>query len=155
MHKPKQSAIIIDLDGTLCNTAHRQHHMKSKPKNWPAFYAGITQDTPNKWCRDLLFDMYSNNYDMSFIFVSGRPDDYRDATWEWLDKHIHCFPSQAKLFMRKSGDYRQDAIVKTEIYHEFIAPNYEVQFCIDDRKQVVDAWRALGLVCLQCAPGEF
>jgi DNA transposition AAA+ family ATPase len=32
---------------------------------------------------------------------------------------------------------------------------YNVRFAIDDRDRVVDAWRDLGLVCLQCAPGDF
>jgi len=30
-----------------------------------------------------------------------------------------------------------------------------VLFIVEDRSSVVDMWRAQGLVCLQCAPGEF
>lgn len=57
--------------------------------------------------------------------------------------------------MRKNDDYRQDAVIKEEIYNLYIQPKFDVLFCIDDRKQVVDAWRNLGLVCLQCDEGQF
>lgn len=57
--------------------------------------------------------------------------------------------------MRKDGDFRKDSIVKEEIYREWIEPFHEVLFCIDDRKQVVDMWRSIGLTCLQCAEGNF
>lgn len=32
---------------------------------------------------------------------------------------------------------------------------YDVLFCVDDRKQVTDMWRRNGLICLQCAEGNF
>ena len=43
-----------------------------------------------------------------------------------------------RSFMRADGDFRQDAIIKTEIYKNEIEPSFEILFCIDDRKQVVD-----------------
>jgi hypothetical protein len=36
-----------------------------------------------------------------------------------------------------------------------IRPNYDVKYVIDDRDQVVDMWRSLGLRVLQVAPGNF
>ena len=57
--------------------------------------------------------------------------------------------------MRKDYDNRQDAVIKEEIYKLHIQPKFNVLFCVDDRKQVVDMWRRIGLICLQCAEGEF
>jgi hypothetical protein len=57
--------------------------------------------------------------------------------------------------MRKKGDRREDYLVKEEIYKNHIDQIYNVMFVLEDRKQVVDMWRRLGLTCLQCAPGEF
>jgi hypothetical protein len=31
----------------------------------------------------------------------------------------------------------------------------KVLFVVEDRNRVVEMWREEGLVCLQCAPGEF
>jgi len=142
-----KNAIIIDLDGTLCNTDHRQHLVEAK--KWPAFYEALVNDTPNEWCLKLIEGMES---EYQILFVSGRPTDYRDITLAWLKKlGLEMYP----LFMRASGDFRKDCIIKTEIYKEHIEPNFKVLFCVDDRKQVVDQWRELGLVCLHCAEGNF
>lgn len=86
------------------------------------------------------------------IFVSGRPEEYRKVTQEWFSEHNF---GTHKLFMRKTGDFRKDSIVKEEIYRSAIEPEFNVLFCIDDRKQVVDMWRSIGLTCLQCDEGNF
>jgi hypothetical protein len=56
---------------------------------------------------------------------------------------------------RKSGDNRKDSVVKEEIFNEHIKPNFIVEFVLDDRNQVVEMWRKLGLTCLQVADGNF
>lgn len=145
----KQKAIIVDLDGTLCDTRHRQHHMAAEKKNWMAFYEGISQDEPNQWCLELVRAMA---YRCEIVFVSGRPDTYREITEAWLKPHLGL---PQYLYMRREGDFRKDSVVKEEIYRRDIEPKHEILFCIDDRQQVVDAWRELGLVCLQCAKGDF
>lgn len=38
--------VIFDIDGTLANAEHRVHHLQKEPKDWDAFFAGCTQDTP-------------------------------------------------------------------------------------------------------------
>jgi hypothetical protein len=148
----KTKAIIVDLDGTLCNAEHRKHHVETDgKKNWEAFYSNLVHDIPNEWCQ-LIIDKFDSDGSSDIIFVSGRPDSYRELTVQWLRKHSLA---RHKLLMRMAGDFRKDSIVKEEIYKEQIEPLYDVLFCIDDRKQVVDMWRSLGLTCLQCAEGDF
>lgn len=57
--------------------------------------------------------------------------------------------------MRPEGDERKDSIVKQEIYEKYIKDRYNVRFVLDDRNQVVDMWREVGLKVLQVAPGDF
>jgi len=58
--------------------------------------------------------------------------------------------------MRASDDNRKDAIIKKEIYHKYIEPNYNINAVFDDRNQVVDIWRLeLGLPCYQVFYGNF
>lgn len=148
-----KTAIIVDLDGTLSDSKHRQHFVQKKPKDFKSFYGGISEDPPNEWCRQLVFSV-SKRHDI--VFVSGRPEEYRQVSEDWLLKHIGAdILKDAPLFMRKSGDYRQDYIVKEEIYRSEILPKWEILFCVDDRKQVVDMWRRIGLDCLHCAEGDF
>jgi hydroxymethylpyrimidine pyrophosphatase-like HAD family hydrolase len=145
----KNKAIIVDLDGTLCNTEHRQHYMNKDKKDWIGFYSEIPFDKPNHWCVELIKHMSKSYY---IIFVTGRPLDYEDTTSKWLQKNGF---GTFMICHRKSGDYRKDSIVKEEIYKNHIEERFDVLFCVDDRQQVVDMWRSLGLTCLQCAKGDF
>jgi len=146
--KTLTKAIIVDLDGTLCNVDHRLHFVRDKRKNWRKFFLELVNDSVNEWCHEIM----KRFSDYEILLVSGRPEDYRDITESWLKEKEITYKS---LHMRKANDFRKDDIIKTEIYNNFIKDNYDVLFTIDDRKQVVDMWRSLGLVCLQCSEGNF
>lgn len=149
----KQKAIIVDIDGTLANIEHRRHHVEKKPPDWKAFNAAMKDDTVNEWCAKLIRAMQYQHYEI--IFVTGRCEEYGGITQHFLKNSGIQTAHPYTLFMRKDDDFRKDSIIKAEIYIHDIEPNYDVIFCIDDRKQIVDMWRSLGLVCLQCAEGNF
>ena len=135
--------VICDLDGTLCLFEKED---KSKP-NYRSPYNASTCEN------DILNEVVAGIIkDKNVIFVSGREDVYRGPTLRFLEKHNIVFQ---KLFMRKTGDNRKDSIIKEEIYRNLIEPNYNIEFVLDDRNQVVDMWRRIGLTCLQVADGNF
>jgi|GEM_PF-218036 len=145
----KQGCIIVDLDGTLCNIDHRLHHIRTEgKKNWKSFLDELVSDVPNLWCLELV-----NNMPWNIVFCSGRPDSHMPQTKSWLQHHVNR--KHADLFMRSSNDFRQDYIIKEILLDFEIHTRYDVLFAVDDRKQVVDLWRRRGIVCLQCAPGDF
>jgi len=149
--------IICDLDGTLANCEHRVHHVRSKPKNWDAFYAGVKDDEANYPVLNLLHTYLESDWlDYRLIFCSGRPERCREDTETWLhEQGFHRgHKARYKLLMRKDGDFRQDYIVKQEILDQHIDKD-RVLFVLDDRQQVVDMWRRNGLTCFQVAEGNF
>ena len=151
MIKSKPKAIVCDLDGTLCNIDHRLQFVKGEgKKDWKAFFDGISGDSVNVWCKEILkaFDLK----DYEIVLCSGRPDNYRASTSYWLHENEIPYDS---LYMRERNDFRRDDIVKEILYLFEIKPYYDVLFVVDDRMQVVEKWRELGLICLQCHPGEF
>jgi hypothetical protein len=161
----KPSAIICDLDGTLADCTHRRHHVRvpeGKKKNWPAFFAGIKDDVVNKWCADILKAMAQQGH--RIVYCSGRSENERRSTVEWLQRHrLDTFPQDdlirvrhyTELYMRMAGDSRQDSIVKEILLDFEILTRYTPFFIIDDRQQVVDMWRKRGFICLQCDYGDF
>lgn len=173
MEQLKIKACIFDLDGTLFDISHRLHFVKpvvaetnrdfpiettpKKPKkDWKNFYANIQGDKVNDWCRELIFAMHFRNYHI--IFCSGRGGEHKEVTMEVLLGAIgpeNMTMIRPSLFMRKVGDYRQDSIIKEEIYRQFIEPKYSVQFVVDDRPSVCRMWRSVGLTVLQCNDAEF
>lgn len=145
----KSKAIIVDIDGTIANCLHRRHFLEEKNPDWRSFNESCVTDTLNPWCREIVEHFKS---DHTILFVSGRAEEYREVTEKWLDDNKVCCHF---LFMRKNKDYRDDTIIKKEIYESKIAQEYEVTFVIDDRSKMVDMWRKLGLICLQCDEGNY
>jgi len=142
----KIPAIICDLDGTLCNIDHRIVHVTPPHKDWSVFFAGISEDTVNQPVADIL-----QSVPWHVIFVSGRPEDYRNSTLAWLRQHPSAH--NYSLYMRRTGDYRPDALVKSEILDELLK-KYDIRFAIDDRISVIEMWRSRGLWVFQVKSEE-
>jgi uncharacterized HAD superfamily protein len=145
-----EKAIIVDLDGTLTNVDHRVQFVRMNPKNWKEFNENMIHDPIHHWCEELIHAMKDKGY--KIIFVTGRSDDYREHTENWLLKHKIRYDL---LYMRKIGDYREDNDVKEEIYNADIKGRFNILFVVDDRKSVVERWRKMDLICLQCDWGDF
>lgn len=138
-NKELPHAIIVDIDDTLA-------HMKDRsPFDWER----VGEDE----CDDIIKGIV-NAYDNlgTIIVMSGRDGSCRDITIKWLEDNNIKYDS---LIMRSEGDFRKDSIVKRELFDNHIKDKYYVEYVLDDRNQVVDMWRDMGLKCLQVAPGNF
>lgn len=145
----RKKAIIVDLDGTLADITHRRKFVEGKKKDWKNFNKNIINDDLNGWCAEIIRRMMPDHH---VLLVSGRTDELQEETEQWLKKHDVPYTD---LMMRKDKDYRDDTVVKREIYEKNIKPHYDVLFVIDDRAKVVKMWRDEGLVCLHCDWGDF
>jgi predicted kinase len=141
-------AIICDIDGTVALMKNRSPYDASTCENDDpnTLIVGILQSYIEGLSNDLMPRP-------TVLFVSGREDKFREKTEEWLKKWI-TVPGWS-LFMRPTGDFRKDNIVKKEIYEDMIKDKYNVYFVLDDRDRVVRMWREQGLKCLQVANGDF
>jgi len=88
----------------------------------------------------------------SIILLSGRDAVCRPETEKWLVDHKVPYDA---LYMRSEGNCDADHDTKERLFWEYVAPRYDVKFILDDRNQVVDRWREMGMKCLQVAPGDF
>lgn len=140
--------VIFDIDGTLADVSERIHHVRKKPKNWKAFFAGMAQDKAIHSMVRLCNILYSSG--VQIILCSGRSEEHREETVKWLAEQGVDYHS---LLLRKDHDRRSDTEVKRELLAE--VDKNKILFVVEDRSKVVEMWRSRGLVCLQCAPGEF
>jgi hypothetical protein len=143
-----EEIVIFDIDGTLADISERVHHIRTKPKNWTAFNAGMAQDKAIHSMVRLCNILYDAG--LRIILCSGRNEKNRPETMEWLAEHGVNYH---ELFLRMDKDYRSDAVVKREILQSM--DKSKILFVVEDRSRVVEMWRAEGLVCLQPAPGDF
>ncbi|PIK14401.1 HAD family acid phosphatase [Halobacteriovorax sp. JY17] len=144
----KNKCIIIDVDGTLANIDHRRGYLE-EGNDWKRFNSSMENDSLNTWCKAIV-DKFKNEYQI--ILLTGREEIHKDVTLKWLKGHDVHFDS---IFFRSEKDYRDDAIVKKELFERHIQGKHSPLFVVDDRKKVVSMWRDLGLVCLQCDWGDF
>ena len=144
MEKPK--AIICDLDGTLCDSSWRKHFVEGEQKNWKAFYAGISADPPRYDVLRLLLKEWSER-GAAVVFVTGRSDEHKGATAEWIIRQLPAFRSAGMLWMRDAGDHRPDVEVKRELIWD-VMKNYDVVLAFEDRPHIVEMIREMGIECV-------
>lgn len=137
------AAFIVDIDGTMTLGPHDRG-----PFEWHK----VGRDKP-RWAVIDLVEAVAGSGDYKIIFLSGRSEEAREATEQWLNTAF-MYPYEA-LFMRPAGDYRPDNVIKAEIFDREIRDQYNVIASIDDRDQVVRYWRSIGLTCLQVDEGDF
>ena len=138
LDKTKPPCIIFDIDGTLA------HNVSRSPFDW----SKVKEDVVDKAVAN-VYDLFSLS-GFNVIICSGRDEICRQDTLEWLGDEV----PPLKLYMRKTNDYRPDWIVKEEMWRD-IAQNYNILFLVDDRQQVVDRARSLGLKVFQVEPHNF
>lgn len=143
----KQKAIIVDIDGTIA-----QKH----PDRDIYDYSKIHMDLPIEPVLSVINCVLEANasryYKCKLLFVSGREDSCKIQTEIWVETHLDGY--DYSLFMRKTGDYRSDTVVKREIYEEHIKDKYNVIAVFDDRPCVLRMWRELGLFTFNVQQGE-
>lgn len=130
-------AIICDLDGTIALMNGRNPHDEGN----------VDKDLPNKEIIKLVETYLSYSGDV--IFLSGRGNECREKTIQWIKDHIQIMDKEYILYMRKEKDNRKDCIVKQELFDAHIKGKYYIDFVLDDRLQVCRLWYSMGLTLLR------
>jgi predicted kinase len=153
IYRSPNTGVVFDMDGTLADCSHRRHFVrndKNDPdfkKDWRGFFVNIPSDT-------LRIDVYheyikalGEGHDI--LIVSGRPDNYRKQTEEWLDNHsiVHD-----RLIMRQASDSRPDTVVKQEIIDKYLDKSKIVKW-FDDRPSIVAQVRTNGINVIDVGNG--
>jgi len=161
--------VVIDLDGTLCNSAHRVDFALTK--QWDEFHEKLCDDKPNEdvmWFIDLLDSLSSQPTEIDtklwvdIIYLTGRPERYREATVNWFKKNMGNadFPILPDtLLMRPTNDFRPDHELKPALLEEFIGSKekvlQQVIVVLEDRDRMTESWRNYGLKCWQVRAGAY
>lgn len=154
---------IFDLDGTLALIEHRRHFVE-RPRgeqDWKGFFSACSGDYPNE---PIIKVMESLRRFSDIWIFSGRSDEARSKTVEWLTTHTSfasydfdaAFGAQDILTMRQEGDYTPDDALKESWLLSMLDEDRKRLVAVfDDRDRVVQMWRKHGITCLQVADGGF
>jgi len=142
--------VVCDLDGTLADNSWRNVYEATDCERDPVI----------RYVKDVLFAVHEKFGD-SIIFVTGREEQFREGTEEFLTNAGFMWTSSDRsmraneLHMRSNTDKRKDYVVKKEIITEF-RKRFNIRFCLEDRPRNCRMMRyELGLPVLQVADVEF
>lgn len=142
-------AYIWDLDGTLA-IKHPDRDIYDGSKAY--------LDTVNHPVADvleILHDLPVQGGGPHRIYCTGRGEWDRAVTEAWLERHFNFDPAHGDLLLMRQNKGRADWKEKLDLYNEHIRGKYNVLGVWDDRQQVVEMWRSLGLQVFQVAEGSF
>jgi hypothetical protein len=128
---------VVDIDGVVADVRHRLHHVESRPKDWPAFFAAAHADPPLAVGVERVQALLT---DHDVVYVTGRPEHLRSVTEEWLDRHGI---GGRQLVMRRYRDFRPARVTKAEEIRK-LARGRTVAVVIDDDPDVCAALRDAG-----------
>lgn len=123
-------AIIVDIDGTIA-----YHNGRGIFE-----YDKVHMDLPNHFVISMIHSFDSMNY--KIIFLTGRPEECRELTIEWLKTHVKV--NDYILHMRKDGDFTKDYLIKEKAFME-LQTKYNIKGVFEDRPQNIRMWHLLGL----------
>lgn len=146
--------MVVDLDGTLCNCAHREE--KAQAGLWDEFHSQLMDDPVHQEVLDVLCAWGSMGGEYQLVGLTGRNEKWRMLTERWLDKNL--IPLD-EVLMRPDGDWRPDHVLKPAMLADWLGQNEIGQHCVsmilEDRDKVVEAWRNLGFTCWQVRQGAY
>jgi hypothetical protein len=140
-----REAVLVDLDGTLA--------IKSPYRSFHDYNEKVLDDTPNRAVVRAVQGFRALG--VRPIFLSGRKGNStcREATSMWIARHV--LAGSYDLIMRATHDNRTDYLVKKDLFDANVRNTWNVIGALDDRQQVVDMYREMGLTVFQVAPGDF
>lgn len=142
----KQNVFIFDIDGTLSDPVNRFHFWKKK--EYDNFNAKCGEDKPIKAITEICNGLLKAG--KKIIFLTGRTENYKNETQEWLKKHMKQYhPQTSILMMRPKEDKTESTEFKRKAYREVIKDQFNVIAVFEDREKICKMWREEGVYCIE------
>ncbi|MFH9609441.1 hypothetical protein [Streptomyces sp. NPDC017448] len=128
---------VFDLDGTLADTAHRQHFLEGPRRDWAGFFAAAPDDPP---LPEGVRMAHASAEECAIVYLTGRPERCRRSTVRWLSRH--GLP-EGELLMRRNDDRRPARRTKLDVLRR-LGRSGRVRVLVDDDELVCDAAEVAG-----------
>ena len=134
--------VIVDIDNTL-SINKKRYELATKSDgsiDWNILYdyQNVISDEPNLPMIDIVNHLYN---DYGIYILTSRPRAILNSTQTWLEMYKVNYDG---LFMRsEENHYIKDVRLKEKMYNDFVKD--EVYCAFDDRQDIIDLWRRLGI----------
>lgn len=138
------SAVIVDIDGTLCDVRGIRHFVDGdtegkRRRDFDRFHAESIKCPAFHDVVTLVSRAKANG--LAILVVTGREERWSFLTSTWLAEHQVEYD---ELFMRSAKDYRPDHVIKAEMLHA-IVDSYRPVLAVDDREDIAEVWASAGI----------
>ncbi|WP_299531862.1 hypothetical protein [uncultured Streptomyces sp.] len=133
---------VFDLDGTLADTAHRQHFLEGARRDWDGFFSAASDDPP---LAEGVRRAVESAPECEVVYLTGRPERCRRDTLDWLARH--GLPG-GEVHMRRNDDRRPARRTKLEVLKR-LGRRREVRMLVDDDMLVCDAAEEAGFTVVR------
>lgn len=137
----KSSAVICDVDGTLCDVGAIRYHVDPSrvgftgTKDFQLFHSESLYCPPHEWVVALIRELSAAGEHI--IVVTAREERWSFLTTLWLSEHAVPYD---EIHFRRNGDGRPDRQIKLEILRDIQRRN-RVVLAVDDNPTIVQMWR--------------
>lgn len=140
----KRMHVLVDLDHTVSNAFWRDPMIGVA--KWDEYHGELHRDEPFPDMVEMLRALRLGGFIL--IGFTARPAKFRKMTLDWCLKHEVDLD---ELLMRPEEAFRPAPEIKLALararFGEFIKEH--VAFIMDDREDVIEAFRGLGVTALQ------
>ena len=133
-------ALLVDMDGTLCDVSAIRHYVTGSRKDFRSFHEASRFCPPRPDVERLVHAAVAAR--MAIVIVTARDARHERATRDFLVRNRIPFDA---LFMRPWGDQRPDTQVKREMFAAIVAAGFQPIAAIDDRQDIAEVWRSVGI----------
>lgn len=140
--KALAEAVIVDVDGTLCDVEGIRHYVtrSNARRDFESFHKASALCPPIAETLDWVAAHRAAGRRIIVVTARERRWEHLTRTWmrKWEIEHDH-------LLMRPNFDYRPDTEIKSEILAQITTAGFDVVAAIDDNPSVIALWRSHGI----------
>lgn len=150
----RRECVIVDIDGTIADNAHRLPLVMGKKRDYVRYHAMTHLDTPIEPMLNMVRGIIERSTPV--VFLTGRPESVRGVTEDWLDIHLLSririeSPNlwfSTSLVMRETDDHSKSMDFKRRELDRIRESGVDPVMAIEDRADIVRMFRDEGLICL-------
>ena len=143
--KKKPTAVVVGLDGTLCDNEHRLHLIEPPRSDWHAYHQLMAEDPVNYRILDAVVAARQAGHQV--IILTGRPESYLLPTLQWLNRNYITYD---ELIMRDDEDERTEDQMKKDAFCRRIKPHVKPVLAFDNTPVTIFMWHDLYIDTFWC-----
>ena len=150
----KQKLIVMDLDGTFCDSMKWQkQYFTNGVEDEEGYHSHISEFPVNEMLLEMVRLYIEEGYEV--LFLSARPDKYYKQTVQWfsdntnrrfdlfdVERHHNCYLTLKTVLNVPTPEWEVRVL-------NSLQKDYDIRLCVDDNPKVCKAFREAGYNCLQ------